>query len=100
MALGEFLYDAAHRVVVCVACGTCLVPDGQDGRWATHLRRAPHRLKGERLRRTLEGLSTHELRGRDELKRLRPDRRRPCERIKGLASYGGYLCACDPEGIH
>ncbi|EAQ91762.1 hypothetical protein CHGG_03697 [Chaetomium globosum CBS 148.51] len=97
MAVGELIYNAEHRVVVCRPCGTCLVPDGQQGRWENHLRKEPHRLKGDRLKRMLDVLSKYELRGRDELKRQRPSRRRPCEKIAGLASYGGYLCACDVE---
>ena len=95
MAVDELSYDARHGVVVCRQCRTCLSPDGPR-QWRRHLRREPHGLKDERLARAVGLLSTYELRTRDELRRRRPDRRVPCERIEGLATYGGYICLCDP----
>lgn len=52
-------------------------------------------MKGKQLKLTLDRLAEYELRGRDELKHQRPSRRQPCGMIQGLASCGGYLCACD-----
>lgn len=50
---------------------------------------------GEQLRRTIELLSTYDLRGAEELRQRRPHRRRPCEIIDGLTEYGGFICMCD-----
>lgn len=85
-----------HRVVVCQKCETCLAPGGAK-QWKYHLRRKPHNLGGEKLRKVIELLSTYDLRGNEELKRWRPDRRAACERIAGLKVYAGYLCECDSK---
>lgn len=96
MGVDDFAYNAEHRVVVCQRCGTCLMPGGPK-QWKYHLRRRPHGMRGERLRRVIELLSTYDLREKEELRRWRPGRRTPCERIIGLSVYAGYLCKCDSE---
>ena len=61
---------------------------------ARHLRRGPHRLQGKPLQQRVDMLSGYELRGRQELRQLRPRRRTPCRKIEGLTSYAGYICLC------
>ncbi len=96
MALDDFTFDGDHGVVVCRECATCIVPDGPH-KWKHHLRREPHRMGGKRLLKTIDLISSYELRGRDELRRRRPDRRAPCKRIPRLATYRGYICLCDTQ---
>jgi hypothetical protein len=52
-------------------------------------------MKGETLRSTVEQLLSYELRPVEELRQWRPDRKRPCQPVKGLAVYGGYICTDD-----
>lgn len=96
MALDDFVFDKEHGVVTCRQCETCIVPDGPT-KWRYHLRRERHRMRGKNLRAAIDLLSTYELRGKDELRRCRPDRRVPCKRINGLAVYKGYICLCDSK---
>lgn len=78
MGAPDFLYNAEHRVVVCRKCRTCLAPGGPKA-WRDHLGRKPHWMKGDELRATIELLSTYDLRGKEELRKWRPNRRTPCE---------------------
>ena len=87
----DFVYNAEHWVVVCVKCGICFALNGPKN-WKNHLGRAPHFMKGDELRRTVELLSTFDLRGKDELQRWRPSRRAPCLAIQSLQEYAGYIC--------
>ncbi|SCO76796.1 uncharacterized protein FRV6_01008 [Fusarium oxysporum] len=54
-------------------------------------------MKGETLRSTVEQLSSYKLRPVEELRQWRPDRKRPCQPVKGLAVYGGYICTKDDK---
>ncbi|RGP59870.1 telomere-associated recq-like helicase [Fusarium longipes] len=54
-------------------------------------------MKGETLRSTVEQLSSYKLRPVEELRQWRPDRKRPCRPVKGLAVYGGYICTKDDD---
>jgi hypothetical protein len=65
MAL-SFSYNAAHRVVICRDCRTCVVPTAA-GR-ENHLRAAPHSLRGAALKTTIELLSSYSLKTVAELK--------------------------------
>lgn len=95
MGLDGFAYDPDHRVIVCRICETCLIPKRTS--WKSHLRAEPHQMKGETLRSTVEQLSSYELRPVEELRKWRPDRKRPCQPVKGLAVYGGYICTEDDK---
>lgn len=95
MGLDGFAYDPDHRVIVCRICETCLIPKRTS--WKSHLRAEPHQMKGETLRSTVEQLSSYELRPVEELRQWRPDRKRPCQPVKGLAVYGGYICTEDDK---
>ncbi|KAG6055967.1 hypothetical protein E4U32_005979 [Claviceps aff. humidiphila group G2b] len=102
MGLEGFRYDAEHQVMVCLWCATCLVP-GRGGPgtktrqnpWESHLRAPPHRLQKQELKTMLALLSECELRDAEELRRRMPDPRTPCRKIKGLATFTGYLCRCN-----
>ncbi|KAG8664997.1 uncharacterized protein FPOAC1_012975 [Fusarium poae] len=93
MGLDSFHYNADHRVIACRVCETCLIPKLTS--WKSHLRAEPHQMKGETLRSTVEQLLSYELRPVEELRQWRPDRKRPCQPVKGLAVYGGCICAVD-----
>ncbi|KID83861.1 telomere-associated recQ-like helicase [Metarhizium guizhouense ARSEF 977] len=55
-------------------------------------------MAGEQLRKTIELLSTYDLRETtEELRQWRPRRRSPCEQITGLKLFNGYICNCDVE---
>jgi hypothetical protein len=95
MGLDDFTYDPDHRVIVCRICETCLIPKPTS--WKSHLRAEPHQMKGETLRSTVEQLLSYELRPVEELRQWRPDRKRPCQLVKGLAVYGGYICTEDDD---
>jgi hypothetical protein len=66
----SFVYNAAHQVVVCRDCQTYVVPTAA-GR-ENHLRAAPHCLRGEALKTTMELLSSYRLRTAAELKQGKP----------------------------
>jgi hypothetical protein len=89
MAQG-FSYNAAHQVLVCRDCKTCVVPTA-TGR-ENHLRAAPHHLRGETLKTTRELLSSYRLRTATELKQGKPGTTDHCARIEGLEIYDGYRC--------
>ncbi|KAG6046290.1 hypothetical protein E4U39_001461 [Claviceps sp. Clav50 group G5] len=102
MGLEDFSYNAEHRVMVCLKCGTCLVPGrGEPSSeiilrpWMRHLRLKPHQLRGKELKAAVALLLSHDLRNRDELRRWKPDRRKPCRPIEGLSTFSGYICLCD-----
>ncbi|KAG6205107.1 hypothetical protein E4U50_004837 [Claviceps purpurea] len=102
MGLEDFSYNAEHRVMVCLKCGTCLVPGrGEPSSetslrpWMSHLRSKPHRLRGKELKAAVALLLSHDLRDSDEVRRWRPDRRKPCRPIEGLSTFSGYICLCD-----
>lgn len=96
MGADNFVYDEEHRGVVCERCGTCLAPGGPRN-WKDHLGKKPHHMKGDELRRTIGLLSTYDLRGKEELRQWRPNRRTPCRRIEHLVAYNGYICTSDRE---
>jgi hypothetical protein len=52
-------------------------------------------MRGDELRLTVDKLSGYNLRPVEELRQWRPDRKRPCQPIEGLAVYGGYICTQD-----
>ncbi|EWY79533.1 hypothetical protein FOYG_17334 [Fusarium oxysporum NRRL 32931] len=93
MGIDSFVYDPDHQVIACRLCGTCLVPKVTS--WKSHLRAEPHRMRGDELRLTVDKLSGYNLRPVEELRQWRPDRKRPCQPIEGLAVYGGYICTQD-----
>jgi hypothetical protein len=96
MGLDSFTYDPDHRVIVCRPCGTCLVPKPTS--WKRHLRAEPHRMRGDKLRLSIEQLSSYSLRPVDELRQWRADRKQPCRPIEGLTIYEGYICCCINAG--
>ena len=57
---GVFRYLQAHGVVLCVECGTCLLPSLTSQE--RHLRQPPHHVKGPQLRALLDLFATYELR--------------------------------------
>ncbi|KAM6508182.1 hypothetical protein FALCPG4_018066 [Fusarium falciforme] len=88
-----FHHDLDHRVIVCLRCKTCLVPNKRA--WERHLRAEPHRLAGEALQSTLKLLSAYDLLPVDELKKQSGRNRAanpPCRPIEGLALLDGYSC--------
>ena len=98
MGLEDFLYNKEHQVMVCQPCTTCLIPsDGGPGSeirsrpWVRHLRGEPHRLRGPALQAAIGFLSSYELQEGEELRRRRPDRRKPCRPIQGLATFARVL---------
>ena len=98
MGADDFVYNAEHRVVVCVKCGTCLAPNGPKN-WKNHLGRAPHFMKGRELRRTVELLSTFDLRGRMRCSEGGPAgehrawRSRACESIRAISARASPMGA-------
>src|SRR4051794_31406356 len=88
MGLDALRYDAGHKVVVCRACGTCLIPKVSS--WKSHLRAEPHRMVGNELKLTVEALLSYDLRPVEELRQWRPDRTQPCRPIEDLAVFNGY----------
>ena len=61
-----FAYDATHRVVVCEACRSCVVPGSRSQE--RHLWAEPHRLLGAILRTTVQLLESYGLRSVEELR--------------------------------
>ena len=85
-----FLYNPIHQVIVCQACGSCIIP-GRSGQ-ERHLRRAPHLLSGDVLRATLTRFSTYKLRTLQQLQEHKPQVTDKCSIIPYLTSYAGFYC--------
>lgn len=94
--MDDITYDKDHRVAVCRRCETCL--GATEAAWTGHLRREPHRLKGDRLKATVAMLGTFDLRTMEELRANRPRRSEPCRAIEGLRVFAGYVCKCVASG--
>ena len=85
-----FHYNPTHRVVVCEACRSCIVPNSRSQEW--HLRKKPHYLKGKSLKTTVEQLGGYSLRSVLELKVRQPLPEDRCTVIPYLEKYSGFTC--------
>ena len=86
-----FVFNEAHRVVVCRSCGSCIAP-GQAS-LERHLRRKPHYLVGGALKSTVAYLLMLDLRPLAELREHKPeDGSAPVEHLKTHRGYRCLLC--------
>ncbi len=94
-----FVFNAAHHVVVCRSCESCIAP-GQVS-LERHLRREPHYLVGRVLESTVAYLLTLDLRPLTELRAHKPeDGGAPVEHLKTQRGYRCMLCSnnADSDG--
>lgn len=95
-AAAIFVFDAAHHVVVCRSCESCIVP-GQAS-IERHLRREPHYLVGGLLKSTVAYLLNLDLKPLAELRAHKPeDGGVPVKHLKTHKGYRCLLCSNNAE---
>ena len=91
LILTDLYYDKTHRVVICKACKTCIVPGRRNQE--RHLRAQPHRLLGAALKAAVGYLDGLDLKTTEQLG-LGWDRAKGVVRvpISYLKVYNSFRC--------